>query len=245
MIPIALIIDIVARRTGIAPSLIKGAARTYDVAAARQTAMWLARQITGASTSVIGRAFGRRDHTTVIHSLQKIERRRALDEAFAESLIQLRLAIELESDILARHGHAAMAAAPAMAQDELPARAPAPALAGSGLGDGEPGRPGAPAPALARSGLGDGEPGRLGAPAREVAALMWAGRKLGSAAGAWESAAFTKNEGPARREFQRARAVFDDLCVDFLASQKTGDTHGQIEPRQNDSLQIQCPAIAG
>jgi hypothetical protein len=231
MIPIALIIDIVARRTGIAPSLIKGAARTYDVAAARQAAMWLARQITGASTTVIGRAFGRRDHTTVIHSLKKIERRRALDEAFAERLIQLRLAIELESDILARHGHAAMA------QDEPSARAP-------GLGDGEPGRPGAPAPALAGSGLAYGEPGRPGAPAREVAALMWAGRRLGAAAGAWESAAFTKNEGPARKAFQRARAVFDDLCVDFLASQKKEDSHGQIKPRQNDRLPIQCPAIA-
>jgi lysozyme family protein len=51
-----------------------------------------------------------------------------------------------------------------VAQATGPLAEEAPAFAGSGLGDGEPGRPGAPAPALAGSGLKDGEPGRPGAP---------------------------------------------------------------------------------
>jgi chromosomal replication initiator protein len=43
----------------------------------RQIAMYLARELTGASLPEIGRAFGGKHHTTVLHSVQKIERLRS------------------------------------------------------------------------------------------------------------------------------------------------------------------------
>jgi chromosomal replication initiator protein len=39
----------------------------------RQIAMYIARQLTGASLEEIGRKFGHRHHTTTLHSVRKIE----------------------------------------------------------------------------------------------------------------------------------------------------------------------------
>ena len=47
--------------------------RTKAVAFPRQIAMYLARQLTHASLAEVGRAFGGKDHTTVIHAVEKIE----------------------------------------------------------------------------------------------------------------------------------------------------------------------------
>jgi hypothetical protein len=47
----------------------------------RQIAMYIARQLTGASLQEIGREFGGRHHTTVLHSVNKIEEMRRTDEA--------------------------------------------------------------------------------------------------------------------------------------------------------------------
>ena len=44
------------------------------IAEPRQVAMYLAKELTGASLPEIGRAFGGKHHTTVLHSIQKIER---------------------------------------------------------------------------------------------------------------------------------------------------------------------------
>ena len=46
--------------------------RTKAVAFPRQIAMYLCRQLTHASLSEIGRAFGGKDHTTVLHAVDKI-----------------------------------------------------------------------------------------------------------------------------------------------------------------------------
>jgi chromosomal replication initiation ATPase DnaA len=46
----------------------------------RQIAMYIARQLTVATLQEIGRQFGGRHHTTVLHSINKIERIRRLDE---------------------------------------------------------------------------------------------------------------------------------------------------------------------
>ena len=46
--------------------------RTKAVAFPRQIAMYLARQLTHASLAEIGRAFGGKDHTTVLHAVEKI-----------------------------------------------------------------------------------------------------------------------------------------------------------------------------
>jgi chromosomal replication initiator protein len=58
---------------GIKLSDLKAKNRTKAVAFPRQIAMYLARQLTHASLSEIGRAFGGKDHTTVLHAVDKIQ----------------------------------------------------------------------------------------------------------------------------------------------------------------------------
>ena len=47
-------------------------------------AMALAKDLTSKSLPEIGRAFGGRDHTTVLHACKKVEELKQTDEAFAE-----------------------------------------------------------------------------------------------------------------------------------------------------------------
>ncbi len=55
------------------------ARRAREVARPRQIAMYLAKQLTPRSLPEIGRRFGGRDHTTVIHAVRQIERLRGID----------------------------------------------------------------------------------------------------------------------------------------------------------------------
>lgn len=61
---------------------IKARRRTKDIALPRQVAMYLARELTGASLSDIGKALGGKDHATVIYAHKQIEKRRKEDESF-------------------------------------------------------------------------------------------------------------------------------------------------------------------
>lgn len=58
---------------------IRGARRQRSILEPRQIAMFLCRRLTEASLPEIGRAFGGRDHTTVLHAISKIEREIAQD----------------------------------------------------------------------------------------------------------------------------------------------------------------------
>ena len=60
--------------------------RSRSVARPRQVAMYLAKSITTRSLPEIGRKFGGRDHTTVIHAVKKIEQLCHIDTAFSEHL---------------------------------------------------------------------------------------------------------------------------------------------------------------
>ena len=60
--------------------------RTRAVARPRQAAMWLAKHLTTRSLPDIGRRFGGRDHTTVIHAVRRIEALRATDAVLARDL---------------------------------------------------------------------------------------------------------------------------------------------------------------
>jgi chromosomal replication initiator protein len=62
------------------------ARRSRSVARPRQVAMYLAKQLTPRSLPEIGRKFGGRDHTTVIHAVRKIEELSAYDAAFREDV---------------------------------------------------------------------------------------------------------------------------------------------------------------
>jgi chromosomal replication initiator protein len=58
---------------GVKVADLKAKNRTKAVAFPRQVAMYLARQLTHASLAEVGRAFGGKDHTTVLHAVDKIQ----------------------------------------------------------------------------------------------------------------------------------------------------------------------------
>jgi chromosomal replication initiator protein len=64
--------------------------RARAVARPRQVAMFLAKQLTQRSLPEIGRKFGGRDHTTVLHAVKKVEELMANDQTFAEDIELLR-----------------------------------------------------------------------------------------------------------------------------------------------------------
>jgi chromosomal replication initiator protein len=72
---IAKIIAEVARTTGMTPKMIIGQMRSRAVVVVRQLAYWRAARETGASLTAIGRAFGDRDHTTILHGIRRHEER--------------------------------------------------------------------------------------------------------------------------------------------------------------------------
>jgi chromosomal replication initiator protein len=68
--------------------------RARTVARPRQIAMYLAKQLTTRSLPEIGRKFGGRDHTTVMHAVKKVEELCASDSGFAEDVDLLRRMLE-------------------------------------------------------------------------------------------------------------------------------------------------------
>jgi len=66
------------------------ARRSRQVARPRQIAMYLAKQLTSRSLPEIGRKFGGRDHTTVMHAVKKVEELKESDHNFAEDVELLR-----------------------------------------------------------------------------------------------------------------------------------------------------------
>ncbi len=71
-----------------------GPKRLRTFARPRQIAMYLCKQLTSRSLPEIGRRFGGRDHTTVIHGVRRIEELKAKDSQIAEDLELLRRALE-------------------------------------------------------------------------------------------------------------------------------------------------------
>ena len=69
----------VAERFQIKQSQLKEKSNTKKVVYPRQVAMYLVKELTDASLPEIGRAFGGKHHTTVIHSVNKIEQTRHID----------------------------------------------------------------------------------------------------------------------------------------------------------------------
>jgi len=69
---------------------LKSKRRTQDLARARQIAMFIAREMTGASLNQIGRAFGNRDHSTVSHACQKISKDMSSDPRFRGAVLDVK-----------------------------------------------------------------------------------------------------------------------------------------------------------
>jgi chromosomal replication initiator protein len=68
--------------------------RARNVARPRQVAMYLAKQLTSRSLPEIGRRFGGRDHTTVMHAVSRVAELMQADSAFAEDVELLRRMLE-------------------------------------------------------------------------------------------------------------------------------------------------------
>lgn len=67
--------------------------RSRSIVRPRQISMYLARLLTPRSYPEIGRRFGNRDHTTVMHAVETIQRLTSMDPGFAEEVESLRLSI--------------------------------------------------------------------------------------------------------------------------------------------------------
>lgn len=90
------ILDYISKVYNVDPAVVKGQQRTQDAANARQISMYLIRYMTNLSLDDIGKIFGNRDHSTVLYSIQKVEKKMK-DPSFAEKVK------ELKANINARH----------------------------------------------------------------------------------------------------------------------------------------------
>ena len=82
--------EVVARRWGVTPEGLRSKVRTRRLTVPRQVAMYLARDMLGMQLVEIGQAFGGRDHSTVIHSVDKVGRQMARDHSFRDRVVQAR-----------------------------------------------------------------------------------------------------------------------------------------------------------
>ena len=89
----AMIITETSRYFGIDEEVIKGPSRSREAVNARQAAMYLVRRMTNLSTPDIGREFGKRDHTTVLHSLEQIEKKMKSDPVFNQTIKEITINI--------------------------------------------------------------------------------------------------------------------------------------------------------
>ena len=73
---------------------IKGRCKQEPICIARQVAMYLAKTLTGNSLPFIGRQFGDRDHTTVIHAVKKIKNLLASCPDLVENVSAIKAALK-------------------------------------------------------------------------------------------------------------------------------------------------------
>jgi chromosomal replication initiator protein len=73
---------------------LKGKKKTQNIVFPRQIAMYIAREMTDYSTTEIGQAFGGRDHTTVMHSIDKIKAQLLTDPTLDSTIESLKRSIK-------------------------------------------------------------------------------------------------------------------------------------------------------
>ncbi len=83
------ILRVVAEHYGVRPEELRGRGRSKEVVLPRQVAMYLIRELTGASLPEIGQFFQGRDHTTVLYAIQKVQELREQDPAMRQLLREL------------------------------------------------------------------------------------------------------------------------------------------------------------
>lgn len=80
------IITEVSRTFGVNPADLRTAKRAAQISTARQVAIYIVREITQMSMSVIGMEFGGRDHSTIVYAIQQVERQMEKDPRYKETV---------------------------------------------------------------------------------------------------------------------------------------------------------------
>ena len=88
------IIRVVSEYFSLTPNDLKGKKRTQNIAFARQLAMYIGRELTDYSTTELGQDFGGRDHTTVMHSIEKIKGKLLTDPTLESTIESLKRSIK-------------------------------------------------------------------------------------------------------------------------------------------------------
>lgn len=83
------IMDATSAYFGITLEELTGSSRVATIASARQIAMYLCRELTDLSLPKIGARFGGRDHTTVLHSVRKIDQKMGEDRDLFNQVTEL------------------------------------------------------------------------------------------------------------------------------------------------------------
>jgi chromosomal replication initiator protein len=86
--------QIVAKEWGATPEGLRSKTRTKNLTLPRQIAMYLTRDLLGTQLMEIGNAFGGRDHSTVIHSIEKITQAVQGDPSFKNRVDKVRSLLE-------------------------------------------------------------------------------------------------------------------------------------------------------
>ncbi len=93
-ITVATIQQVVAREWGVTPDGLRSKTRTKQLTTPRQVAMYLCRELLALQLVEIGNAFGGRDHSTVIHSLDRVAEDMAATTEFRDRVSKLRSMLE-------------------------------------------------------------------------------------------------------------------------------------------------------
>ena len=88
------IIRVVAEYFVLTPNDLKGKKRSQNIVFPRQLAMYIGREMTDYSTTEIGQDFGGRDHTTVMHSIDKIKGKLLTDPTLDSTIEVLKRSIK-------------------------------------------------------------------------------------------------------------------------------------------------------
>ena len=84
------ILEYICKYYGLEESVIRGQQRVREAVQARQIAMYLIRSMTNSSVVDIGKVFDNRDHSTVLYSIQQVEKKMKKDPAFAETVKEIK-----------------------------------------------------------------------------------------------------------------------------------------------------------
>ncbi len=84
------ILDYISKYYNVEESVIRGQQRIRDAVQARQIAIYLIRSMTNLSLDDIGKEFDNRDHSTVLYSIQQVEKKMKKDASFAEMVKEIK-----------------------------------------------------------------------------------------------------------------------------------------------------------